>query len=85
VPGRSRHLRECHHKNSFASGEQLGDEAAPRYPDGHMATPDLDGIFSRLQAGGAAVVQVPTDQPYGVRDCAVRDPAGNVIRIHEVR
>jgi len=46
-----------------------------------LATPDLDGVFDRLQARGAEIVQEPTDQPYGVRDCAVRDPAGNMIRI----
>jgi catechol 2,3-dioxygenase-like lactoylglutathione lyase family enzyme len=50
-----------------------------------LATADLDGAFERLQAGGADVVQEPTDQPYGVRDCAVRDPAGNLIRINEYR
>jgi catechol 2,3-dioxygenase-like lactoylglutathione lyase family enzyme len=46
-----------------------------------LATGDLDGTFERLQAGGAEVVQEPTEQPYGIRDCAVRDPAGNLIRI----
>ena len=50
-----------------------------------MATADLDGTFARLQAGDAEVVQEPTEQPYGVRDCAVRDPAGNLIRIQELR
>ena len=50
-----------------------------------MATADLDGTFARLQASGAEVVQEPTDQPYGVRDCAFRDPAGNEIRINELR
>ena len=50
-----------------------------------LATADLDGAFARLQAGGAEVVQEPTEQPYGVRDCAVRDPAGNLIRIQELR
>jgi uncharacterized glyoxalase superfamily protein PhnB len=49
-----------------------------------LATKDLDGTFERLQAGGAEVVQEPTDQPYGVRDCAFRDPAGNLLRIDEV-
>ncbi len=44
-----------------------------------LATSDLDGAFERLQAGGAEVVQEPTEQPYGVRDCAFRDPAGNEI------
>jgi predicted enzyme related to lactoylglutathione lyase len=50
-----------------------------------LATPDLDGTFERVQASGADVVQEPTEQPYGVRDCAVRDPAGNLIRINELR
>ena len=50
-----------------------------------LATPDLDGTFARLQASGAEVVQEPTAQPYGVRDCAIRDPAGNLIRIQERR
>jgi uncharacterized glyoxalase superfamily protein PhnB len=50
-----------------------------------LATADLDGTFERVQAGGADVVQEPTEQPYGVRDCAVRDPAGNLIRIQELR
>jgi uncharacterized glyoxalase superfamily protein PhnB len=51
----------------------------------NLATPDLDGTFERLQAGDAEVVQEPTDQPYGIRDCAFRDPAGNLIRIQELR
>ena len=51
----------------------------------NLATADLDGTFDRLQAGDAEVVQEPTDQPYGIRDCAFRDPAGNLIRIQEVR
>lgn len=48
-----------------------------------LATTDLDGTFERVEAGGAEVVQEPTDQFYGVRDCAFRDPAGNLIRIQE--
>src|SRR3954453_352500 len=51
----------------------------------NLATNDLDGTFERLQAGDAEVVQEPTEQPYGVRDCAFRDPAGNLIRINERR
>ena len=50
----------------------------------NLATADLDGIFAKLEAGGAEVVQEPTEQPYGVRDCAFRDPAGNLIRISEL-
>ena len=55
------------------------------YASINLATKDLDGTFDRLQAGGAEVVQEPMEQPYGVRDCAVRDPAGNLIRIQEPR
>ena len=50
-----------------------------------LATKDLDGTFARLEARDADVVQEPTEQPYGVRDCAFRDPAGNLIRINELR
>jgi uncharacterized glyoxalase superfamily protein PhnB len=49
-----------------------------------LATHDLDGTFERLQASGTEIVQEPIEQPYGVRDCAVRDPAGNLLRINEV-
>ena len=51
----------------------------------NLATKDLDATFERLQAGDAEVVQEPTAQPWGVRDCAFRDPAGNLLRIAEVR
>ncbi|MBF6135150.1 VOC family protein [Nocardia otitidiscaviarum] len=51
----------------------------------NLATRDLDGVFEKLQASDAAeVVQEPTDQPYGVRDCAFRDPAGNMVRIKQL-
>lgn len=50
-----------------------------------LATTDLDGTFARVEAGGAEVVQEPLDQDWGTRDCAVRDPAGNLLRIQEVR
>ena len=49
-----------------------------------LATKDLNGTFEQVQATNAEVVQEPTEQPYGVRDCAFRDPAGNMIRIQEV-
>ncbi|NUS74452.1 MAG: VOC family protein [Corynebacteriales bacterium] len=48
-----------------------------------LASSDLDNVFARLKASGAEIVQEPTDQPYGVRDCAFRDPAGNLVRINE--
>lgn len=50
-----------------------------------LSTPDLDGAFQRIKAAGGEVVEEPTDQPWGVRDCAFRDPAGNMIRIQERR
>jgi catechol 2,3-dioxygenase-like lactoylglutathione lyase family enzyme len=50
-----------------------------------LAAKDLDDTFERLQATDAEIVQEPTEQPYGVRDCALRDPAGNMIRIQELR
>jgi uncharacterized glyoxalase superfamily protein PhnB len=50
-----------------------------------LATKDLDSTFEQLQASSAEVVQEPTEQPYGVRDCAFRDPAGNLVRIQETR
>ncbi|MEO9330086.1 VOC family protein [Gordonia aurantiaca] len=48
-----------------------------------LATDDLDGLFEKLQANGVDIVQEPMDQPYGVRDAAVRDPSGNLIRIDQ--
>ena len=48
-----------------------------------LATKDVDATYERLQANGAEVVQEPTEQAYGVRDCAFRDPAGNLIRIQQ--
>jgi uncharacterized glyoxalase superfamily protein PhnB len=51
----------------------------------NLATEDLDGAFDRVQASDAEIVQEPTEQPYGVRDFAVRDPAGNMVRIQELR
>ena len=54
------------------------------YASINLATADLDGTFERVQAS-AEVVQEPIEQPYGVRDCAVRDPAGNMVRIQQVR
>jgi uncharacterized glyoxalase superfamily protein PhnB len=51
----------------------------------NLATKVLDSTFEQLQAGDADVVQEPTEQPYGIRDAAVRDPAGNLIRIQELR
>jgi len=49
-----------------------------------LATKDLDSTFERLQTREVEIVQEPTDQPYGIRDCAIRDPAGNMIRIQQL-
>lgn len=55
------------------------------YAQINLATTDVDGAFEQIEGSDAAeVVQEPTDQPYGVRDCAVRDPAGNLIRIQQL-
>ena len=50
-----------------------------------LATRDLDDTFEKVQAHDVEVVQEPTEQPYGIRDCAFRDPAGNLVRIQELR
>ncbi|GAB2867511.1 VOC family protein [Nocardioides pacificus] len=51
-----------------------------------LATPDLDATFAKLQASDVVeIVQEPIDQPYGIRDCAVRDPSGNLLRINQVK
>jgi predicted enzyme related to lactoylglutathione lyase len=50
-----------------------------------LATADVDATFDKVRAAGAKVVQEPTDQPWGVRDCAFADPAGNQVRINQVR
>jgi uncharacterized glyoxalase superfamily protein PhnB len=49
----------------------------------HFHTDDLDASFEKLRAAGAEIVQEPTDQPWGTRDCAVRDPSGNLVRIDQ--
>lgn len=64
-----------------AIGEMM---AKGTYASINLATADVDGVFEHLQTGDAEVVQEPTDQPYGIRDCAFRDPAGNLIRIQEL-
>jgi len=54
------------------------------YASINLAAADIDRVFEQLQASDVEVVQEPTDQPYGIRDCAVRDPAGNLVRIQQV-
>jgi uncharacterized glyoxalase superfamily protein PhnB len=70
-----------HHRGRARIAEMM---AKGTYASINLATADVDGTFERLQAGDAEVVQEPTDQPYGLRDCAFRDPAGNLLRIQEV-
>jgi len=50
-----------------------------------LATKNLDATFEKIQGSGAEIVEEPTEQPYGVRDCAIRDPAGNLLRVQERR
>lgn len=49
----------------------------------HFSTDDLDLVFEKVRASGADVIQEPTEQPWGTRDCAVRDPSGNLVRIDQ--
>jgi predicted enzyme related to lactoylglutathione lyase len=51
----------------------------------HFATDNVDALYEQVRASGAEVLQEPMDQPYGVRDCAFRDPSGNMIRINQRR
>ncbi|ADX71315.1 VOC family protein [Pseudarthrobacter phenanthrenivorans] len=48
-----------------------------------LSAPNVDEAFAKVEASGADVVQEPVDQPYGIRDCAFRDPAGNTVRINQ--
>jgi catechol 2,3-dioxygenase-like lactoylglutathione lyase family enzyme len=69
---------------SPADGEAVASLVAKGALNGvHFQTDDLDGTFQKLSAAGTEVVQEPTEQPWGTRDCAVRDPSGNLIRIDQ--
>jgi catechol 2,3-dioxygenase-like lactoylglutathione lyase family enzyme len=69
---------------SPADGDALAGLVAKGALNGvHFHTDDLDATFQRLLASGAEIVQEPTDQPWGTRDCAVRDPSGNLVRIDQ--
>jgi catechol 2,3-dioxygenase-like lactoylglutathione lyase family enzyme len=69
---------------SPADGDALANLVAKGALNGvHFHTDDLDATFERLRASGADIVQEPTDQPWGTRDCAVRDPSGNLVRIDQ--
>lgn len=74
--------------NYVNGGPDDGDAVAALLAKGalngvHFHTDDLDDTFEKLSASGAEVVQEPTDQPWGTRDCAVRDPSGNLVRIDQ--
>jgi catechol 2,3-dioxygenase-like lactoylglutathione lyase family enzyme len=69
---------------SPADGDALAALLAKGALNGvHFHTDDLDDTFEKLRASGAEIVQEPTDQPWGTRDCAVRDPSGNLVRIDQ--
>jgi catechol 2,3-dioxygenase-like lactoylglutathione lyase family enzyme len=69
---------------SPADGDALAALLAKGALNGvHFHTDDLDTTFEKLRASGAEIVQEPTDQPWGTRDCAVRDPSGNLVRIDQ--
>jgi catechol 2,3-dioxygenase-like lactoylglutathione lyase family enzyme len=69
---------------SPADGEALAALLAKGALNGvHFHTDDLDATFERVRGAGAEIVQEPTDQPWGTRDCAVRDPSGNLVRIDQ--
>ena len=74
--------------NYVNGGPDDGDALAALLAKGalngvHFHTDDLDVTFEKLSASGAEIVQEPTDQPWGTRDCAVRDPSGNLVRIDQ--
>lgn len=69
---------------SPADGEVVAALLAKGAMNGvHFSTADLDTTFDRLVAADAEIVQEPTEQFWGTRDCAVRDPSGNLIRIDQ--
>ena len=76
--------------NYVNGGPDDGDAVAALLAKGamngvHFHADDLDGAFEKVRAAGAEIVQEPAEMPWGVRDCAVRDPAGNLVRIQELR
>lgn len=69
---------------SPADGETIAALVAKGAMNGvHFHTDDLDGTFEKVRACGVEIVQEPTEQPWGARDCAVRDPSGNLVRIDQ--
>lgn len=88
-PGPARHVHRPGAAGPGVTGDERRTIAEMTAKDGYdhiiLAAGDLDGAFARLQASGADVVHEPAEQPYGVRGCAFPDPAGNLIRINELR
>ena len=79
-------LSEPHAGRSQADGDALQELLTKGVlPMSVFRTDDLDAAFERVRASGAEVLQEPVDQPYGVRDCAFRDPAGNMLRFNQPR
>ncbi|MFD7029522.1 VOC family protein [Streptomyces sp. NPDC059917] len=76
----------AHPNASAADREAVADLLAKGLLRGAIfRTDDCDAVFERIRAAGGEVVQEPIDQPYGVRDCAFRDPAGNMLRFSQAR
>ncbi|GGK38899.1 lyase [Pilimelia terevasa] len=76
----------AHPDASPADREALGTLLAKGLLRGLVfGTDDCDGTFARVSDAGGEVLQEPMDQPYGVRDCAFRDPAGNIVRFTQKR
>ena len=74
--------------NYVAGNPADGDAVAALLAKGalngvNFSTDDLNGTFEKVRASGADIVSEPTDQPWGPRDCAVRDPSGNLVRIDQ--
>lgn len=83
-PGLGIVLSEPHAGRSQADGDTLQELLTKGVlPMIIFSVDDLDGVFEKVQASGAEVLQEPIDQPWGPRDCAFRDPSGNLVRISQ--
>ncbi len=83
-PGVEIVLQQPHAGRSPADGDALMELLVKGSLNGlNFRTDDLDATFEKVRASGAEVLQEPTDQPWGVRDCAFRDPSGNMVRINQ--
>ena len=83
-PGLGIVLSEPHAGRSQADGDALQELLTKGVlPAVIFRAGDLGATFERLRASGAEVLQEPMDQPWGPRDCAFRDPSGNLVRISQ--